>query len=318
MTLRIRHDSSVATAASRKLGLHCLSASGADTMAQLDALMADPRYGLGGSEVRFDSVRLDEMVPEFLAECLISGHYYALPYMRSTEACYINKTYVEKLGYTVPDVLTWDFVWEVSEAAMAQDAAGNFAVNGQKVMIPFIYKSTDNMMITLLKQQEAGYSTDAGEILIFNETTAEDLREIYEHGKSRAFSTFKISSYPANFLNAGQCVFAIDSTAGATWMGSEAPLLDISEDRLVRFRTEVRPIPQFDPEHPKMISCWNFLQTFWERRYTGRNALKRHPWELPIWQDLRPDTGNQQMTYRRTGRWTEFSHRRWMKNAKQN
>ena len=69
-----------------------------------------------------------------------------------------------------------------------------------------------------------------------------------------AFSTFKISSYPANFLNAGQCVFAVDSTAGATWMGSDAPLLDISADRLVQFETAVRPIPQFDPEHPKMIS----------------------------------------------------------------
>ena len=42
---------------------------------------------------------------------------------------------------------------------------------------------------------------------------------IADHAKTGAFSTFKISSYPANFLNAGQCVFAIDSTAGSTWMG---------------------------------------------------------------------------------------------------
>ena len=49
----------------------------------------------------------------FLNECSIDGHYYAVPYMRSTEACYVNKTYVENLGYTLPDVLTWDFIWEV-------------------------------------------------------------------------------------------------------------------------------------------------------------------------------------------------------------
>lgn len=53
-------------------------------------------------------------------ECSIDGHYYAVPYMRSTEACYVNKTYVENLGYTLPDVLTWDFIWEVSEAATAK------------------------------------------------------------------------------------------------------------------------------------------------------------------------------------------------------
>ena len=31
-------------------------------------------------------------------------------------------------------------------------------------MIPVIYKSTDNMMIQLLRQLGAGYSTDQGEI----------------------------------------------------------------------------------------------------------------------------------------------------------
>ena len=77
---------------------------------------------------------------------------------------------------------------------------------------------------------------------------------IYTHAKSRAFSTFAISSYPANFLNAGQCIFAIDSTAGATWMGSEAPLLDISEDQLVPFETVVRPVPQVETDEMKMIS----------------------------------------------------------------
>ncbi len=228
--------------------------TGADTMAQLDALMADPRYGLGGSEVRFDSVRVDEMVPEFLAECLISGHYYALPYMRSTEACYVNKTFVEKLGYELPETLTWDFVWEVSEAAMAKDVSGKFAVNGQEVLIPFIYKSTDNMMISMLKQLDAPYSTENGDILLFSQTAKDLLFEISEHAGTRAFSTFKISSYPANFLNAGQCIFAIDSTAGATWMGSDAPLSDISRDQYVDFETAVMTIPQFDPENPWMIS----------------------------------------------------------------
>mgnify|MGYP004427357969 CR=1 FL=1 len=37
-------------------------------------------------------------------------------------------------------------------------------------------------------------------------------------------------------------------------MGCDAPLLDISEDTIVRFETVVYPVPQYDPEHPKMIS----------------------------------------------------------------
>ncbi len=228
--------------------------TGANTVVPLESLMTDRSYGLGGAQLRFDGPDRDEIVDKFQAEGIIDGRQYALPYMRSTEALYINKTYVEKLGYTVPDVVTWDFIWEVSAAAMEKDADGNFKVNGQNVLIPFIYKSTDNMMIQYLAQKEAGYVTAQGRIELFSDTTKEFLRVIADHGKARSFSTFKISSYPANYLNAGQCVFAIDSTAGATWMGSDAPLLDISEDALVDFETVVRLIPQVDPANPKMIS----------------------------------------------------------------
>ncbi len=228
--------------------------TGAGTVVPLDGLFADERYGLGGSELRYDGPDFGEMVPQFLDECVVGDAHYAIPYMRSTEALYINKTYVERLGYEVPDKPTWDYLWEVSEAAMARDADGNFLVNGQNVLIPFIYKSTDNMMIQMLKQLDAPYSTPEGDILIFSDTTKDLLYQISPHAASRAFSTFKISSYPGNFLNAGQCLFAVDSTAGATWMGSDAPLQDIHSDKLVPFETAVRVIPQFDPDHPRMIS----------------------------------------------------------------
>lgn len=228
--------------------------TGTNSVVPLDQLFADPRYGLGGSRVKFDSPSQDEIVPQFLQECVLSVQHYAIPYMRSTEACYVNKTFVEALGYSLPETLTWDFIWEVSEAATAKDDSGNFLVNGQKVMIPFIYKSTDNMMIQMLRQKNAGYSAEDGSVLIFNDATRGILGEIAQHAKTGAFSTFKISSYPANFLNAGQCIFAIDSTAGATWMGPDAPLIDISEDKLVDFEVAVMPLPQFDPSSPKMIS----------------------------------------------------------------
>ena len=228
--------------------------SGNNVVVPLDELFADDKYGFNGNELLYDGPSMDEVIPQFLNECAFNNHHYAIPFMRSTEACYINKTYVEALGYTLPETLTWDFIWEVSEAATVKDADGNFSVNNQKVMIPFIYKSTDNMMIQMLKQQNAGYSTSDGDISIFNETTKDLLYTIAGHAKTGAFSTFKISSYPANFLNAGQCIFAIDSTAGATWMGTDAPLSDISDEALVKFETAVMPIPQFDPENPRMIS----------------------------------------------------------------
>lgn len=228
--------------------------TGINTVVDLDELMQNEKYGLGGSEVKFESPAYDEVIPEFLDECVISEKHYAIPFMRSTEACYVNETYVNELGFELPEVMTWDFMFEVAEAAMEKDENGLFKINGQNVMIPIIYKSTDNMMIQMLAQKEAEYSDNEGHVLIFNDDTKEIMYMSAEHGKTGAFSTFKISSYPANFLNAGQCIFAIDSTAGATWMGSDAPLVDISPDQIVRFDTAVRMIPQFVPEKPKMIS----------------------------------------------------------------
>ena len=228
--------------------------TGSNIVVPLDGLMADPAFGLGGSELRFQGPTQDQMIPQFLEECRIDGTCYAVPYMRSTEALYINKDYVEALGYDIPDVLTWDYVWEVSRAATAKNPDGSYVLNGQMTMIPFIYKSTDNMMIQYLRQSGADYSTSDGDVLIFNDTTTDFLNTIAYNVGEGAFSTFKISSYPANFLNAGQCVFAADSTAGSTWMGAEAPLSDISEDAFVDFETVVRPIPQADPDNPQMIS----------------------------------------------------------------
>ena len=229
--------------------------TGRNVVAPLDALFADEQYGLGGSALRYDGPTAEELIPRFLEECAFSGSHYAVPFMRSTEACYVNKTYVEALGYQLPETLTWDFVWEVSEAAAAaKNPDGTFAVNGQQVLLPFLYKSTDNMMIQMLRQKDAGYSTPDGEVLLFNDTTESLLYDIAAHTASGAFSTFKISGYPANFLNAGQCLFAVDSTAGATWMGSHAPLSDISADKYVDFETAVMTVPQFDPDHPQMIS----------------------------------------------------------------
>ena len=228
--------------------------TGEDVVVPLDELLTDRSYGLGGSRVRFDAPGKDDIVPQFLRELSISGHIYGLPYMRSTEALYVNRDMLEKLGFSIPEQVTWDFVWEAAEAALAKGPDGNYLVNGQKVMIPFIDYSTDNMLIQLTKQKGSGYSTAAGEILLFNDDTREMLYTIARHAGTGAFSTFKISSYPGNFLNAGQCLFALDSTGGSTWIGTHAPLMDISPDKVVDFETAVLPVPQLDPDDPWMIS----------------------------------------------------------------
>lgn len=241
--------------------------SGTNLVVPLDGLIADEKYGLGGSQIKFDGVEYEEIIPKFMQEGVINGTQYALPFMRSTEVCYINKTLLEKFGFTLPEDLTWKYIWEVSEACIAKtkelgkikvkNENGKevevWAATGQPTFIPFIYKSTDNMMISMLEQLDAPYSNDDGDILIFNDTTKGILYDLSTHIKSGAFNTFQKIGYPADYINKGQAIFGIDSTAGATWMGYDAPQNKFRSD-YEDFEMVVMPLPQYNTDNPKMIS----------------------------------------------------------------
>ena len=60
--------------------------TGNNVVVSLDDLLTNEKYGLGGSEVNFDSPKKEEVITKFLDEGIIDGSYYALPFMRSTEA----------------------------------------------------------------------------------------------------------------------------------------------------------------------------------------------------------------------------------------
>lgn len=234
--------------------------TGTNIVVPLDTLIDDSRYGMGGSELKFNGPSKSDMIEKYMLEGQIKEVQYTLPFMRSTEACYINADLVEALGYTIPDDgLTWDFVFEVSNKAMqpvGTDNDGNpIYINGQTSIVPFIYKSTDNMMIQILKQKGFGYSNENAEILMFNDDTKGLLYMLADQVKAGTFSTHDIANaYPGDLINQGIGIFGVDSTAGATWIGSEAPNMEIGKEEVVKFRTVVTEIPQFDKSNPAVIS----------------------------------------------------------------
>ncbi|MDE6407473.1 MAG: extracellular solute-binding protein, partial [Anaeroplasmataceae bacterium] len=221
---------------------------GGDVIVPLDTLMKNEKFGFGGTEVKFDSIKEADILPKFLSECKISDRYCILPFMRSTEALYVNKTYLENNGFSIPEIFTWDYIWEICAYAKEK------ALKEGATMIPLIYKSTDNMFIQLCKQYEYDYTNSKGKVMFLSDDISDMLLSLVEPIEKGYFDTFKRVSYPGNYFNKGQCIFAIDSTAGSTWIGTEAPLLDIPESELVSFDTLVTMIPQVDDKHPYMIS----------------------------------------------------------------
>ena len=50
--------------------------TGTNVVAPLDEMMNDERYGLGGTQVKFDSLSREEIVPKFLQEGSFGGHVW--------------------------------------------------------------------------------------------------------------------------------------------------------------------------------------------------------------------------------------------------
>ena len=53
--------------------------TGSNSVVPLDDLFADENYGLGGSGVLFDAPTQEQIIPQFLEECRVGEHYYAIP-----------------------------------------------------------------------------------------------------------------------------------------------------------------------------------------------------------------------------------------------
>ncbi len=221
---------------------------GQNVVVPLNSLIENEKYGLGGKELKFQSIHKEDIFSKFLDECIIQDKYCILPFMRSSEALYVNQTYLKENGFEIPETFTWEYIWEVSKYAKQK------ATLEQKAMIPLIYKSTDNMFIQLCKQHNFKYTTSKGKVEFLSEEVSQMLLDLVEPIDQGYFDTFKRVSYPGNFYNKGQCIFAIDSTAGSTWLGSKAPLLDIPQSEVVDFETLVTTVPQVNKENPWMIS----------------------------------------------------------------
>lgn len=229
-----------------------------NSVVALGDLMKDSNYGLDGSLLKFDAIGSDGIVDSFLKEGLIGDEYYTIPYMRSTEALYINKTYVERLGFTIPDIPTWDWVWEVAEEAIKEREGGTSITtktDPSKDFKPLIYKSSDNWFIQYMKQANMKYTTKDGDLLLFNDETIDFLLDLKDKCRNKKYyEVFQNSShYPGDVINVWDAIFGIDSTAGSSWIGFDSPQ-GTSSLGYEAFETELRVVPQLDVNKPQMIS----------------------------------------------------------------
>jgi multiple sugar transport system substrate-binding protein len=170
---------------------------------------------------------------------------YTLPFSKSTEVLYYNKTFFEKHELTPPT--TWDELEKLCEDIKAIDPK----------CIPLGYDSEANWFITMCEQLGTGYTTnDPNNHFIFdNEENREFVtrfREWYQKGyvtTQEIYGTYTSSLFTAIGENEVKSYISIGSSAGATHQRPAA-----NPDGSYPFEVGIVPIPQENPENPKVIS----------------------------------------------------------------
>lgn len=156
------------------------------------------------------------------------GTYYSLPFAKSTDLLFYNKTLFDEHGLTIPT--TWEELELVSE--QITEITGKPALS---------IDNLPNYLITYLFQHGADYTNKDGEILFNNETSVEALELLknnIDKGIWRIAGEDKYSSAP--FL-AEHTFMYIGSSAGEGFLNED------------NFKWSATTTPQVDVENPKYI-----------------------------------------------------------------
>ena len=213
----------------------------------LDVLINDSTYG-------FTAEQLADFVEGYYAEGKVfgDGKMYSLPISKSTEVLYYNKTFFEANNLKVPT--TWEEMAEVCAAIKELEPT----------CIPLGYDSESNWFITMCEQYQSPYTSATGENFLFNNEVNRGFvkmfrewyqkqwvttEEIYGGYTSALFTGSSSSSSAETSVPAGtRCYMCIGSTGGATYQQPK------NTNGVYEFEVGIAPIPQVNPDAPKVIS----------------------------------------------------------------
>lgn len=188
--------------------------------------------------------QINDFIPAYYNEgkSFGDGLMYTLPLSKSTEVLYYNKTFFTEHNLKVPT--TWDEMEEICKKMLEIDPD----------CIPFGYDSESNWFITMCEQLGTDYTSANGEHYLFNnddnKAFVKRFRDWYQKGY---FTTETLYGGYTSSLFTGeddfQSYMCIGSSAGASYQCPK-----VNADGTYPFEVGVAPIPQANPNSPKVIS----------------------------------------------------------------
>ena len=170
------------------------------------------------------------------------GTMYTLPMAKSTEVIFYNADVFEKHGLSVPT--TW----------AEMESVCDFLKKEYPNSTPLGYDSEANWFITMCEQYGSGYtSTDSSNHFLFDNETNRGFVKMFREWREKGYvTTQKIyGSYTSKLFTSqddAKCFMVIGSTGGS---GNQSPA---QVDGEYPFSVGVAPIPQVNPNAPKVIS----------------------------------------------------------------
>ena len=164
---------------------------------------------------------------------------YTLPFSKSTEVLYYNKTFFEANNLKVPT--TWDEMEAVCKKIKELMPEST----------PLGYDSEANWFITMTEQYKSGYtSANDPHYLIDNETNRSFVEKFARWHFEGLVTTKELNgaAYTSGLFVEQKSFMSIGSSAGATHQRPE------KGDDGYAFEVGIAPIPQVDASNPKVIS----------------------------------------------------------------
>lgn len=196
----------------------------------------DPIIGMGVDD-ETEAGPIDDYYEAYLEE---SSDYaepgvYSMPWSKSTEIMFYNKTYFDANGLSVPQ--TWDDLWNVSEQIKALNSN----------VTPFGYDSDDNLFITRCAQDDIPYtSSNENDRYLFDNDQAKamvkELKEKYDEGLMITKGSSANSTYTSTMFTNQELYLTVGSTGGTNYNYTSA------------FDIGISAVPQSDTSDPKVIS----------------------------------------------------------------
>ena len=167
---------------------------------------------------------------------------YTMPFSKSTEVLYYNKTFFDEHDLKVPT--TWAELEDVCAKIKAID----------KNSIPLGYDSEANWFITMTEQLDTPYTSATGDHFLFDTAENREFCAMFREWYLKGYVTTQeiLGSYTSSLFTSKDTTksyMSIGSSAGAT---HQRPTKN--DDGSYPFEVGIAPIPQVDVNNPKVIS----------------------------------------------------------------